>query len=93
MTLKHKSFITLGDSKVKQSNRWRICKCLQSDCKVYLKQFSSAGRKCLKYYIKSLLQENPSHFILHVGKNDLNLKKPPELRVKSIVDVATTLKN
>ena len=91
--MKHKSFITFDNSKVKQINRWGICKCLQSDCKVYLKQFSSAGRKCLKYYIKSLLRKNPAHFILHAGKNDLNLKRPPELSVKSIVDVATTLKS
>ena len=51
---------------------WKISKCLQSDWKVWVKQFSGATAKCMKDYIKPLLKENPNHFILRVGTNELN---------------------
>ena len=46
----------------------------------------------MKDYIKPSLIGNPDHFILHVGTNDLNTDRSPELIAKSIVDLATTLK-
>ena len=46
----------------------------------------------MKDYAKRSLRENPDHFILHVGTNDLNTERSPELIVKSIDDLATTLK-
>ena len=42
--------------------------------------------------MKPSLRENPDHFILHVGTNDLNTERSPELVPKSIVDLVTTLK-
>ena len=87
-----KSVIILGDSMVKHINGWEISKRLQSDCKVYVKQFSGARTKCMKDYMKPSLRENPDHFILHVGTIDLNKERSPELIAKSIVDLATTLK-
>ena len=42
--------------------------------------------------MKPSLRENPDHFTLHVDTNDLNTERSPELKVKSIVDIATTLK-
>ena len=63
---------------------------LQSDCKVYVKQFSGARAKCMKDYKK--LRENPDHFILYVSSNDLITERSPELTAKSIVDLATTSK-
>ena len=77
---------------VKHINGWEISKRLQSDCKVYVKQFSGARTKCMKDYTKPSLRENPDHFILHVGTNDFNTERSPELTAKSIVDLATTLK-
>ena len=77
---------------VKHINGWEISKCLQSDCKVYVKQFSGAKTKCMKDYTKPSLRENLDHFILHVGTNDLNTERSPELIEKSIIDLATTLK-
>ena len=82
----------MGDSKVKHINRWKISKRLQSDCKVYMKQFSGAKTKCMKDYMKPSLGENPDHSLLQVGTNDLNTERSPELIAKSIVDLATTLK-
>ena len=42
--------------------------------------------------MKTSLRENPDYFILHIGTNDLNTERSPELIAKSIVDLATTLK-
>ena len=78
---------------VKHINGWEISKRLQSDCKVYVKQFSGARTKCMKDYMKHSLRENSDHFIIHVGTNDLNTERSPELIAKSIVDLATTLKD
>ena len=57
-----------------------------------MKQFSGAKTKRIKDYMKPSLRENPDHFILNVGTNDLNTEGSPELIAKSIVDLATTLK-
>ena len=65
---------------------------LQSDCKVYVKQFSGARAKCMKDSKKPSLRENPDHFILYVASNDLITERSPELIAKSIADLATTLK-
>ena len=46
-----------------------------------------------EYYLKPSLRENPDHFILHVGTNDLNFEQPPELIAKSIANLAASLKN
>ena len=51
---------------IKHINGREVSKRLESDCKGYVKQFSSAGTKCMKDYMKPSLQENPDHFILHV---------------------------
>ena len=77
---------------VKHSNRLEVSKRLQSDCKVYVIQFSGARTKCIKDYVKPSSRENPDHFILHVGTNDLIMERSPELIVKSIVNLATSLK-
>ena len=42
--------------------------------------------------MKPSLRENPDHFILHVGTNDLNTERFPEVIAKSTVDLAITLK-
>ena len=91
-TKTQKLIIILGDVMVKHINGWEISKRLQSDCKVYVKQFSGARTKCMKDYMKHSLRENSDHFIIHVGTNDLNTERSPELIAKSIVDLATTLK-
>ena len=39
---------------------------MQSDCKVYMKQFPGATVECMKDYIT----RKSYHFILHVGTND-----------------------
>ena len=87
-----KSVIILVDSMVKHINGWEFSKRLESECKVYVKQFLGAKTKCMKDYMKPSLRENSDHFILHVGTNDVNMERSPELIAKSIVDLPTTLK-
>ena len=43
--------------------------------------------------MKPSLRENPDYFVLHVGTNDLNSDRSPELIAKSIADVGSSLKN
>ena len=64
---------------LKRANGWEISMRLESDCKVYLKNFSEARTKCTKDYLKPFLREDPNHFILHVGTNDLSTERLPEL--------------
>ena len=47
----------------------------------------------MKDHLKSFLRENPDHFVLHTGTNDLDSGRPPDLIAKSVVDVASSLKN
>ena len=46
----------------------------------------------MKDCMKLSLRENPDHFILHVGANDLNMEISSGLVAKSIVYLATILK-
>ena len=73
---------------VKYVNGWEFL----NVCNVYVKQFSGGRTKCMKVYMKPSLPENPDRFILHVSANDLKMKRSPKLIVKSIADLATTLK-
>ena len=72
---KQRLVIILGSSMVKYINGWEIFKLLDSDCKLYVKQFSAARSNCVKDYIKPSLRENPDHFILRIGTNDFNTKR------------------
>ena len=49
--------------------------------------------QCFKDHMKPSLHENPDHFVLHIGTNDLNSDRSPELIAKSIADVSSSLKN
>ena len=44
-------------------------------------------------YVKPSLRSNPDHFILHVGTNDLLSDKSSEEIARSIIDLATSIKN
>ena len=47
----------------------------------------------MKDHMKASMREKPDHIILQVGTNDLNSDRQTVLIVKSIVDLAITLKN
>ena len=56
-----------------------MSKRLQFDWKALVKHFLGAERKCMKDYLKPSLQEDPNHFVLHVGTNYLSTESSPEL--------------
>ena len=87
-----KNVIILGDSIIKHVNGYDVAGKL-NNCKVFVKSFSGAKVRCSKDHMKPSLRENPDHFVLHVGTNDLNSDRSPELIAKSIADVGSSLKN
>ena len=71
----------------KCSKIWtQIVKCL-------LKPFSGAKTTCMHDYVKPSVRSSPDHFILHVGTNDLPSDKSLEEIARSIIDLATSVKN
>ena len=44
-------------------------------------------------YIKLSVRRSPDHFTLYVGTNDLSSDKSPEELARSIIDIATSIKN
>ena len=88
---KSQKIVILGDSMIKNIKGWEISKKLQN-ANVYVRHFSGAKVRCMKDYLKPSLRENPDHFVLHVGTNDLDSDRSPDLIAKSIVNVASSLK-
>ena len=84
--------VILGDSMIKNIKGWESSKKLQN-ANVYVRHFSGAKIRCMKDYLKPPLRQNPDHFVLHVGTNDLESDRSPDLIAKSIVDVAPSLKS
>ena len=94
-TIEHmdgKNVVTLGDSIIKHVSSWGIA-VKSKKCKLFVKGFSWAKVRCLKDNMKPSVRKNPDHFILHIGTNDLNSDKSPELIAKSLADVGPSLKN
>ena len=92
--------ITVGKIKIKvflfrdffkNIKGWEISKKLQN-ANVSVRHFSGAKVRCMKDYLKPSLRENPDHFVLHVGTNDLDSDRSPDLMAESIVDVVSSLK-
>ena len=81
----------LADSIIKNIKGWEISRKLQN-ANAYVRHFLGAKVHCMKDYLKPSLRENPDHFVLHVGTNDLDSDRSPDLIAKSIVDVASSLK-
>ena len=78
---------------VKHLNGHEISRKLPSKCKVCVRNLPNAKTRCMKNYLKPSLRENPDHFTLHVGTNDLNSERSPEFIAKSIAYLAGTSKN
>ena len=78
---------------VKHFNGYDISRRLPSEWKVYVRNFPGAKKRCMEDYLMPSLRENPDNFILHVGTNDLNSQRSPELIAKSIAHLVASLKN
>ena len=62
-------------------------------CKIYVESFSGSKVQCMKDHTNWSMREKPGHTIFHVGTYDFNSDRPSDLIVKSIVDLAITLKS
>ena len=62
------------------------------NCKVYLRSFPGAKVQCMDNYKKPSIRNEPDHFIVHVGTNDLNSEVPSKSIPESIVDLTMSLK-
>ena len=89
---KNKIIYVLGDSMIKNLKGWEMSKKFKN-ANVYVKHFAGAKVRYMKDHIKSSLREKPNHTVLHVGTNDLVSDRPPDLIAKSIVNVASSMKN
>ena len=78
----------LGDSIIKNLKGWEMSKKLKN-ANVYVRHFAGTKVRC----VKPKLREKPDHIVLHVGTNDLVSDRPPDLIAKSILDVASSIKN
>ena len=47
----------------------------------------------MKNYLKPSLRQNPNHFVLHVGTNDLISEKSSKAIAKEIMNIAVSLKS
>ena len=62
--------------------------------KFSIKSFSRAKIKDINDYIKPALREDPNHFILHIGTNDVtNASKSEELIAEEILELALKIKS
>ena len=84
-------FVT-GDSMLKHLNEWEMTKKFNANCKVF-KTFSGTKIACMNDYLKPSVRSSTDHFILHVGTNDLSSDKSSEEITRSIIDLATSIKN
>ena len=89
---KNKRIYILGDSTINNLKGWEMSKKLKI-ANVYVKHFAGAKVRCMKDHDKPSLREKPGDIVLHVGTNDLVSDRPPDLIVKSIVDIASSMKN
>ena len=67
---------------------WEMSKKLKN-ANVYVRHFAGTKVRCMK----PTLREKSDHIVLHVGTNDLVSDRPPDLIAKSILDVASSIKN
>ena len=58
-----------------------------------MRHFAGAKVRCMKDHIKPTLRKKPEQVVLHGGTNDLVSDRAPDLILKSIVDVACSMKN
>ena len=64
----------------------------KKNCKVYEWSFPGAKVQCMDDYKKLSIRDEPDHFIVHVGTNDLNSEVSSKSIAESIVYLTMTLK-
>ena len=84
----------LGDSMVRNVNGFLITRNIGHKYLVKVRSFNGAKVRCMEDHSKPTVRNfNPKWIILHVGTNDLKLKKKAGRISKSIMELASSLKN
>ena len=65
---------------------------IKRECKIFDKHFSGATTNCMENYMKSSLQKDPNHIILHIGTNNLILDRTSQDIAISLVNLACSMK-
>ena len=68
------------------------CPKRKKNCKIYEWSFPGAKVQCMDDYKKLSIRDEPDHFIVHVGTNDLNSEVSSKSIAESIVYLTMTLK-
>ena len=68
------------------------CPKRKKNCKVYEWSFPGAKVQCMDDYKKLSIRDEPDHFIVHVGTNNLNSEVSSKSIAESIVYLTMTLK-
>lgn len=81
----------LSDSIFKDTTGYEFSKKLKN-CYVNVKSVSGAKTLCMMDYANPSLRDNPDHFVLHVGTNNLSSQDPENI-ANDVINVAHKLKN
>ena len=84
-----KQVIVAGDSIVKGLRGWMMSR----DNRVKIHSFNGANADEMQHFLKSLLDREPSHVILHCGTNDLSQGSPCREVAQRIVDLSKIVAN
>ena len=82
----------IRDSMIKNLRGWEMSKKLKN-ANLYVWHCAGAKVRFMEDHIRPTLREKLNHIVLHVGTNDLVSDRQPNLIAKSIVDVASSIKN
>ena len=86
-----KNVAIVGDRLIQHLKDYEMSKKV-GKCTVFMKSLGGAKVRCMKDHMKPTIRKKPDHFILHIGTNNLNSEREPELTSKSIVDLACRMK-
>ena len=89
---KNKKIYILEYSMIKNLKGWEMSKKLKN-ASAYVRHFAGVKVMCMKDHIKPTLREKTDDIVLHGGTNYLVSDRPPDLITKSIVNVASSMKD
>lgn len=77
---------------IKKLKGWEMSKKFKN-ANVHVRHYTGVKVRCMKDHIKPSVIEKPDQTLLNVDSNDLHFDRQPDLHAKSIVDIASSIKN
>ena len=96
-TAKKRSAVIISDSMIKNINGWELKEKIRNNGIVHVKKFSSATTRDMHSYTIPTIKKKPNLVVLHVGTNDLPLKRGEEEKsevqiAQEIIELANEIK-